>query len=96
MRISLTARRFIFGFMGTMTVFALMAGLYQVDSAARAAMSENAVPAFDISGNGVVEALFDGVGLSCLRSVIGKVFPYAALVVELLLCVFFGIIGAGT
>ena len=89
-RISL--HRFFLAFTAAMTVLVLVGGVWQVNEAARAAMSENAVPRPDISGDGVIEYVFSGYGMSCLRSVAGKVFPYAALVLECLLWVFFNVV----
>lgn len=91
-RVSL--RRYLLAVMITLTLFALAAGAYQVRAAAMATMSENAVPMPDISGDGVIERVFDGWWLSALRSVAGKLFPYIALVLELLLWFFFILLSA--
>lgn len=94
MRTSLFMRRYIFAVFASLMIFALLAGAWQINDAARAAMSESAVPMPEISGDGAVEYVFSGYGLSCLRSVAGKVFPYAALVLECLLWVFFNLVAA--
>lgn len=94
MRLSFTARRYMISLLTTLTLFCLLAGVVQINSAARSTMSENAVPALLDSGNGIIESVFDGCGLSALRSTIAKVFPYAALVIEALIYAFFVIVGA--
>ncbi len=89
----ITMRRYLFSLMAALTVLALAAGVWQIKEAARAAMSENAVPRPEISGDGVIESIFSGRGLLSLRSAAGKVFPYAAFVLECLLWVFFNVVG---
>lgn len=93
MRLSVNTRRYLTALLSTLTVFCLLAGVWQINSSARSAMSENAVPGLQCSGNGIIESVFEGYGLSALRSVVAKVFPYAALVVEFLIYVFFAIVG---
>ncbi len=88
-RVSL--RRYLLAFFAAMSLFALTAAVWQINAAASAAMSENAVPMPKISGDGVIEYIFSGSAVSCLRSLAGKVFPYASLVLELLLWVFFAV-----
>ena len=94
MRLSINARRYTLALLSTLTLFCLLAGVWQINSAARSAMSENAVPALSGSGNGIIESVFEGNGLSALRSTVAKVFPYAALVIEFLIYIFFSIVGA--
>lgn len=89
----ITLRRYILALMLTLTLFALLAGTYRINLAAQAAMSESAVPLPEISGDGALEYVFSGYGMSCLRSAVGKVCPYIALVVELILWVFFSLVG---
>ena len=89
-------RRYLLTVFAVLTAFALLAGAYQINAAARAVMSENAVPMPSISGDGVIESVFSGYGLSCFRSAAGKVCPYIALVVEVLLWVFFAIVSVGS
>lgn len=89
-------RRYILTVFACLMLFALLAGVWQINGAARAAMSESAVPMPEISGDGAIEYVFSGYGLSCLRSVAGKVFPYAALVLESLLLVFFAVVSPGS
>ena len=91
----LTIRRYLFALVVTLTLFTLIAGVVQINEAARNAMSENAVPRLNITGDGVIKYVFDGWGLSGLRSAAGKVFPYAALVFECLLWIFFSIVSIG-
>ena len=94
MRISINTRRYILALLSTLTLFCLVAGVWQINSSARMAMSENAVPALTGSGNGIIESVFEGNSLSALRSVVAKVFPYAALVIEFLIYIFFAVIRA--
>ena len=94
MRLSITARRYIISLLGTLTLLGLLAGVWQINSAARSVMSENAVPVLTGSGNGIIESVFEGNGLSALRSVVAKIFPYAALVIEVLIYIFFAIVGS--
>lgn len=91
----ITMRRYFIAMFATLMVFALLAGAYQINEAAQAAMSENAVPMPEISGDGVIEAFFSGNWLSCLRRVAGIVFPYAALVLEILIWAFFSVVALG-
>ncbi len=79
----------------TLAVMALVGGFLQINATARDAMSENAVPRLLSSGNGMIESVFNGWGLSALRSASGKIFPYAALVLEFLIFVFFLIVREG-
>jgi|GEM_PF-1526001 len=92
MHLSVTARRYVFSLLTTLTIIGLAAGFIQVNAAARAVMSENAVPRLLDSGDGIIESLFSGGYLSALRSVIAKIFPYAALVLEILIFIFFVIV----
>ncbi len=93
MRLSVTTRRFIISMLSTLTLFCLIAAVGQINYSARCAMDENAVPALAGSGNGIIESVFEGSGLSALRSVIAKIFPYTAVVLEFLIYVFFAIVG---
>lgn len=88
-------RRFLLSFMATLALAALAGGFLQVNSAAREAMSEKAVPVLLGSGDGIIESVFDGWGLSALRGAVGKVFPYASLVLEILIFIFFAIVESG-
>lgn len=92
MHLSAPWRRYFMSLLVSLTIAALAAGFLQVNSAARATMSENAVPQLLGSGDGIIESLFEGGYLSALRSVIGKIFPYAALVLEILIFVFFAVV----
>ncbi len=92
MRLSADWRRYILSLLTTLTLAVLAAGFVQVNSAARATMSENAVPQLLGSGDGIIERVFEGGYLSALRSIIGKIFPYAALVLEFLIFVFFAVV----
>ena len=92
-RLTVNTRRYMISLLTTLTLFCLLAGVLQINSAARSTMSENAVPTLSGNGNGIIENIFDGCGLSALRSVIAKIFPYAALVIEVLIYAFFAIIG---
>ena len=94
MRLSITARRYIISLLGTLTLLGSLAGVWQINSAARSVMSENAVPVLTGSGNGIIESVFEWNGLSALRSVVAKIFPYAALVIEVLIYIFFAIVGS--
>jgi len=93
MRLTVNTRRYMISLLTTLTLFCLLAGVLQINSAARSTMSENAVPTLTGSGNGIIENVFDGYGLSALRSVVAKIFPYAALVIEVLIYAFFAIVG---
>lgn len=94
MRLSITSRRYIISLLATLTLLGLLAGVWQINSAARSVMSENAVPALTGSGNGIIESVFEGNSLSALRSAVAKIFPYAALVIEFLIYIFFAIVGS--
>ncbi len=91
MRLSYSRRVYVLSLVLTLMLAAFGAGVLQVDSSARAAMNENAVPLLQCGGDSVIELLF-GWQLSALRSVVGKIFPYAALVLELLIFIFFAIV----
>jgi len=94
MRLSLDARRYLISLLAALAVLGLMAGAWRINASARSAMSENAVPVMIDNGNGIIESVFEGHELSALRSGIAKIFPYAALVVEILIYVFFSIVEA--
>ena len=92
---SAARRSFLLSFFVTIALAALLGGIFQVNDAARAALSEKAVPVLVGSGDGIIRNVFGGWGFSALRSAVGKVFPYASFVLELLIFIFFALVEKG-